>query len=353
MSNISVDDFISNYEEYLIIDVRSEGEFDEYSILGSHNISILNNDEKHTIGKLYKQNQSLAYRMGLEVGSAKLISIYDEIQKLLKLEHKKKVLFYCFRGGTRSKSVYQSLLLLKMDCYLLEGGIKAYRKYILENLCDFVQHFNFLVVAGNTGCGKTKYLKKVKNEGLPIIDLEGLANNRGSIFGSIGLGRPTNQKNFDSLLFFELRKLKLDGNKIAIVESESKKIGNALLPNCMMDQLNNGRHILIECSIKKRVENIKEDYLNLPLNKERIITLINNNSHLKFHLGKDWNEKLIDHLQANRMDEFIKQLLVDYYDVLYSYSRKNIKIEKQLFSDDEEELTSLIKDQYLLMNQSM
>ncbi len=346
MGVINTEQFFNSFGDYLIIDVRSEKEFVDFSIVGAYNIPILNNEEKAIVGTTYKQNQKKAYRIGLEIGSKKLPSIYDEVVDLMEKTNKKKILFYCFRGGTRSQSVFQSLQLTKLDCYILEGGIKAYRNHILKHIDDYVNNFDYLVVTGNTGCGKTKYLKKLSSNNHPVIDFEGIANNRGSIFGSVGLGRPNNQKDFDAKLFFELRKYKGNNVKVIIVESESRKIGNCLLPSSMMGKLRNGRHLLISSSISKRVEIIKEDYLCYDLNKERISKLVTSNSYFMKKLGKKWTGDLLECLNNDNMDLFIEMLLVDYYDAFYEFAHEEITISDEIDSDDEVEIVNYISKVY-------
>ncbi len=346
MYEITVDELFNHYDDYLIIDVRSELEFQESSIEGAVNLPILNNEERHLVGKTYKQNQADAYRMGLEIGTKKLTVIYDEVLRLMEQHKKEKVLFYCFRGGTRSKSVHQTLSLLKLKSYQLIGGIKAYRRYILDHLEPLAETFDYILLAGNTGCGKTKYLKRLKELGYPVIDLEGLANNRGSIFGSVGLGKPINQKQFDSTLYFELLNYQNQGVQTIILESEGKKIGNVLIPTRLFDKMKQGQFIQIDSSYEKRVENIKEDYLNVELNMDRIIHLIEENTYFKERLGKQWCSDLKVFLLDGDMNAFIKVLLIDYYDKLYSHSRESKDILKRITSDDEEVLVTFIKDFY-------
>ena len=224
---IDVKTLVDNIDKYIIIDLRSPVEFEAGTIKNAINIPLLDNDARKIIGTLYKENEKEAYRQGLKIGMEKLPSIYDAVNVLIENNPDKEIVFSCFRGGTRSKSVQATLELLKIPSYKLDGGYKAYRQYILNNISVYLNKANWLVLTGNTGTGKTLILQELMHQDYPVIDLEGVANNRGSIFGTIGLGNEVNQRIFDSELFFQLKKY-IDNNNFNIF-IEIKLAGHTIL----------------------------------------------------------------------------------------------------------------------------
>ncbi|MDD4035989.1 MAG: tRNA 2-selenouridine(34) synthase MnmH [Bacilli bacterium] len=334
-NTIDVETLINNKDKYLIIDVRSPLEYKDGTIKDAINIPILDNDERKQIGTLYKENKNEAYRLALEILSRKLLYFYDEVNKLKMNNPNKRILFFCFRGGLRSKSI-QSIINLKVPVYRLEGGYKAYRRYLLDNLPIYSNKVNWLVLTGNTGSGKTIILEELQNRGYPVIDLEKLANNRGSIFGSIGMGDKVNQKVFDSELFFELKNY-IDKNITYIfIESESRKIGNVILPEAMHNKMKSSPHIMLNVSIDKRIKIIKDMYDLNNIDKDNIKIIINNNKHFKERLGNKWLQQINNYLDESNYDEFIKRLMLDYYDKLYLESHVNYKYDLEITNDNEE-----------------
>ena len=146
--------------------------------MGAINIPLFDNDVRAMIGTLYKKDQEAAYDQGFKKATERFPDIHDKIKQLKKDNPDKEIVVFCFRGGTRSKSVHVTLNLVKFNNYKLEGGYKAYRNYIFNNVDKLAQKVNFLVVTGNTGSGKTHILRSLMKEDYPVIDLEGLANNK-------------------------------------------------------------------------------------------------------------------------------------------------------------------------------
>ncbi|SJZ34370.1 tRNA 2-selenouridine(34) synthase MnmH [Garciella nitratireducens] len=318
MEIITVEEAI-NLKKALFIDVRSPSEYQESTIPGAKNLPLFSDEERKKIGTLYHIDKYQAYEKGLKIGSSKLYLIFKTLTSFLDSVNKNtKVIIFCWRGGMRSKSITLNLQMMGIPAFQLKGGYKAYRRFVLDQLETFKNFFHFYTIHGNTGVGKTKILKYLKEKGEPVLDLEGLANNRGSIFGDIGLGMQRNQKMFDSLLYDELRKNNKD---YFFVESESRRIGKILLPKFLVSAMENGTHILIRSNIKKRIEHLKQEYLPIE-NKNKIINLIYHNSFFEGKKGKQWVNNLITLLLEDKYDKFIETLLIDYYDPLYSHSEK-------------------------------
>lgn len=303
---------LENLQNPILIDVRSEGEYLEATIPRALNLPLLNNEERAHVGTTYTQiSPSLAREEGLEFISPKLPNLVKQAQDWSEAGP---LVLFCWRGGMRSKSLATVLDLMGVPVYRLQGGYKAYRK----NVVDFFQHLpslKFVVLRGNTGVGKTEILEQLKNEGYPAINLEKLANNRGSVFGDVGLGAAPSQKKFEALLYEELKEIMAEGHTYIIVECESKRIGRVTLPVSFYNAMQTGTQILVYDSISNRVNRLVKEYTEIPQSltqiKEALMRLEKNLGHKKLEL---YNSLLAE----NRLEEFTENLL-EYYDTLYGY----------------------------------
>ncbi|MGM5482145.1 MAG: tRNA 2-selenouridine(34) synthase MnmH [Nanobdellota archaeon] len=313
-----------------IIDTRSPAEFKTDHIPGAINLPIFENKERHEIGKLYKANQEKAFDLGVKYYSKKLPELVSFIRGL---STNNTIVVYCWRGGMRSKAITQMIELMGYESYQLDGGYKAYRAYVREQLYNYAPSFKFIVLWGHTGTAKTRIIKKL----VPAIDLEGLAQHRSSLFGAVGLD-PRTQKMFESLLFFELEKHKY--KKYVFIEGESQKIGNALIPNKLYKAIKEGINVLVKASIESRIKVTVQEYFK-PEWKEDIKEVI---KKLRQKLGKDNTEKLLEQIDNNDVSSVAKILLRDYYDPLYEHTVNNITYDFKVESDDEENCIQKLKD---------
>lgn len=238
--------------DYFFIDVRTSKEFEESTIPGAINIPLFSNEERVIVGKLYtKVGQQEAIEKGYEFVQKRIPKLLEKIRK-----HKnKKLVVFCWRGGMRSKSLAMLLESLGFDIRQLEGGYKAYRKYVMEKLENYKIKVKLIVLYGLTGSGKTKMLKQFMN----ALDLEGLAQHRSSLFGDIGL-KPRSQKMFESLLLKRLEEL--NNEKYIITEGESRKIGNVIIPEAIFKGMQKGIKVKVEASMEYRIKNLVECYSN-------------------------------------------------------------------------------------------
>ena len=295
----------------ILVDVRSEGEFAEATIPGSLNLPLFNNAERVEVGTTYTQaTPSLARELGLQIVSPKLPDIVKKVEELSK---KGPLVLFCWRGGMRSKSLAAVVDLMGIPVYRLQGGYKAYRSQVV----DFYENklpIQVVVLRGNTGVGKTELLRKLRAEGYPAIDLEKLANNRGSVFGAMGLGSPPSQKRFEGLLYEELESL--SKFPYIIVECESKRIGRVTLPKSFFTAMQEGIQILQCDSLKNRVQRLLKEYTAVPNALQEIGTAL---ERLTKTLGHVKVQELRTLLDRDCLDVFTERLLVEYYDKLYAY----------------------------------
>ncbi|MBM7623407.1 tRNA 2-selenouridine(34) synthase MnmH [Sporohalobacter salinus] len=335
-------------DSLIYVDVRSPKEFTESTIPGAVNIPIFDNEERDEIGTIYNQESQMKARMlGMELLAPKLPRLVKEIRTLTKKY--KYVVLFCARGGLRSESIGVITELIGVKLYKLEGGYKTYRHFILDQLEDYKLKSDLLVIHGNTGVGKTDLLYSLKEKGVPIIDLEGLANHRGSAFGSIGLGNPTNQKQFDSLLWERLEELR-DAELIA-VEAESNRIGMSVLPDFFLQAMEDGIHILIESSLNVRVNRIYGEYAaDYEKDPDAFVdrwleSLTAIKKYIIRKIGKKGYNRLVKLSKAGKLKQVIKTLLTKYYDPLYEYSQsQHDNFVLRIDSDDLPEINDRIID---------
>ncbi len=307
---IELEEFLSLRKSHPLLDARSEKEFAQSHIPGSHNLPILDNEEREVVGTLYKQegNQAAVLKGFGLVGPR-----FHEIQKKALEEYPdKSILIYCWRGGMRSQILSWLLGMVGFKVYRLKGGYKNYRSRTFEMVRA---NWNLLVLAGRTGTGKTRLLKELTKSGEQIIDLEGLANHKGSSFGGIGQDPQPSVEQFENLLAEKLGKLNPD--KLIWVENESRRIGRVILPDQLYHQMLEAPLVSIEKSRAERIELIKEEYGDLA-NQELVEAVI----RLEKKLGGLRTKEIVSAIRNNEQEKWIEMTL-GYYDKAYDYDLEN------------------------------
>lgn len=302
---------LKNLAHSILVDVRSEGEFAEATIPGAVSLPLFNNVERAQIGTTYTQTTpSLARELGLSIISPKLPQLVKTVEEMAK---KGPLVLFCWRGGMRSKSLATVVELMGVPIYRLVGGYKAYRTQVLD-YHEAKLPYQVVVLRGNTGVGKTDLLGQLRAEGYPAIDLEKLANNRGSVFGAMGLGSPPSQKKFEGLLYEEL--VSLSDFPYIIVECESKRIGRVTLPINFYNAMQEGIQVLHCDSLENRVQRLLKEYTSVPNALHEIGVAL---ERLIKTLGHVKVRELRTLLETGCLDVFTERLLVEYYDKLYAY----------------------------------
>jgi len=290
----------------LYIDVRSPAEYDEDHIPGAVNLPIFDNEERREIGTLYKMvSREDAVKRGTEIGGKRIGPIIDSI-----MSHSgREIVIYCARGGMRSGSVASLVNSLGVKTWRLRDGYRAYRRFVTGYFESTSIKPRLFVLQGLTGAGKTEILGFIENS----IDLEAMAGHRSSLFGGIGLEQKS-QKSFETLLAGRLHEL--DESGYAVIEGESKKIGNLHIPENIFTQMRSAPVIYIDTPIERRVSIIKKEYARFN-DHDRVFEIIHS---LKNRLGQKNADQLTELYRNGRIDEFIEMLLVDYYDKLYRHT---------------------------------
>ncbi len=243
----------------MIIDVRSPAEFAEDHIVGAVNMPSLNNAERAEIGTIYKQQSAFEARKIGGYMAAKNIS--DHIRAfLLEKPPEFTPLIHCWRGGQRSRAFAQICSEIGWTCYILEGGYKYYRTQILDNLNILPEQFKYRIIAGRTGSAKTKLLQALAQKGEQILDLEALANHKGSLLGRMTGDQPS-QKMFESRLINQLSSF--DKDRPVFVESESSRIGDLHIPKLLWREMIQSPVIMIEIDRDIRAAYLVDEYPHL------------------------------------------------------------------------------------------
>lgn len=314
----------TDYEEILkfknpiFIDLRSEGEFEDGTILGAISMPVLSNEERKIVGTLYASGDVTgAKEKGVEFFAPKLTDYYKRISQM---EENHEVVLFCSRGGFRSTALFNLLKTLGHNVYKLNYGYKSYRKYVL-NFMDTFKDYEYVILKGYTGCGKTEILKELRKRGENVLDLEGLARHRGSLFGGVGMGLQPSQKIFESELMESFKSFKQGP---IFVEGESPRIGSINLPAQLIKAMaQTDKVFLIEDTIERRTERIKSDYLcDYGLKKkEEIISAFEN---LKRYISTKRYENYLKLVDEENFDIIIKDLMIKYYDANYSINKDKI-----------------------------
>lgn len=314
--DISIEEALQLTNAYFV-DLRSEGEYQEDTIPGAINIPIFNNEERAQIGITYKQvSVEKAKELGLKFIAPKLADIYNQLRML---SQQKKVIIFCWRGGMRSQFVLNAFSSLSLPLQRISGGYRSYRRYVHAYLSQEELPQRAIVLHGLTGVGKTDVLKKLTKMGVPVLDLEGLALHRGSVYGKIGLPPSPSQKYFESLIFSQFKKY--EKNKYFLVECESRRIGQLLVPPPVMKAIKAGNKILLYAQISDRVARIKKEYTKgADFNTEALKV---STSFLTRRLGKNKVAELNQLLEQHQFEEVFTYLLTEYYDPLYKYPQQD------------------------------
>ena len=293
-----------------IIDVRSEGEFALDHIPGAINCPVLDNEERIRVGTIYKQvNAFEAKKVGAALVSKNIARHLEDLW--LDKPRDWKPLIYCWRGGNRSGAMAHVLAKIGWPAIQLDGGYKAYRAHVSAALAETPQ-LQFKVICGTTGSGKSRLLEVLASIGAQVLDLEQLAQHRGSVLGNLPSQPQPSQKMFDSLVWDKLRHF--DPALPVFVESESKKVGQLRVPDALMEQMRMSPCVSLTLSRPNRVRLLMEDYHYYASDPAALNAQLD--CLVKLH-GRDKIEAWHEMANAGRMPELVDELLVDHYDPAY------------------------------------
>ena len=297
-----------------VIDTRSPAEFAQDHVPGAINCPVLDDEQRARVGTLYTQVSPFdAKKLGAALVSRNIahhietgFAAHDRLWRPL---------IYCWRGGKRSAAMAHVLREVGWKAAQLEGGYKAYRREVIEQLETLPRRFDYRVVCGATGSAKSRLLERLAARGAQVLDLEQLARHRGSVLGNLPGDPQPPQRLFDSLLWHTLRQL--DASRPVFVEAESRKIGQLQLPSSLLERMREGRCVLVQASVAERVRFLIAEYGHFladpPLLKGRLECLTP-------LYGHDVIERWVALVDAAAWDELVTDLLINHYDPAYSRS---------------------------------
>jgi len=310
--DVTVEELLKLLEqgETALIDVRSPSEYEDSTIPGSVNIPLFDDAERAEIGTLYKQvSVDAAKDRGLEIVSRKLP---DFIRSIEAAGPPRKAVF-CWRGGMRSRTSATLASLIGMKMLRLSGGYRAYRKWVVDTLEHLAELPPIYVINGFTGTGKTELLDRLEAMGYPVVNLERMAEHRGSIFGHIGRS-PNNQKTFEALLVHTL--LRLKHAPYLLIEAESKRVGKAVLPEFLVEAKERGTQLFIDLPMERRVANIIADYKP----EEHKEASMRSFERIEKRMHTPVAAEVRSALQEERYEDAVRLLLIHYYDPRYRHA---------------------------------
>ena len=298
-----------------IIDARSPGEFAEDRLPGAISLPVLDDEQRARVGTLYKQVSAFeAKKLGAALVS-KNIARHIETH-LLDQPRSWRPLVYCWRGGQRSGAFSHILREIGWDAQRLQGGYKAWRRHVIEQLDLLPPSFRFRVVSGATGSGKSRLLEAIAARGGQVLHLEELAAHKGSVLGSLPDTPQPAQKGFESQLLAALSAL--DPARPVFVEAESRKIGRLQVPDALLAAIRGAPGLRIEAPLTARVEFLLRDYDYAVADPAWLVERL---GHLR---GLQSNETLARWqtlIAAGAFPVLVEELLTQHYDPLYQRSQ--------------------------------
>lgn len=303
-----------------IIDVRSESEFAEDHLPGAINCPVLNDAERAEVGTLDKQVSPFdARRRGAALVSRNIGRLLEE--QFADRPRHWKPLVYCWRGGQRSGSLSVVMQRVGWQVRRLEGGYKAFRGAVRQALETLPTTFDYRVVVGPTGSGKSRLLVELAAAGAQVLDLEQLAAHRGSVLGGLPEHAQPSQKAFETRIWQTLRRF--DPARPVYVESESKKVGNVRVPEIQIDCVRAAPCLALDLPLQARIDLLREEYSHFEHDLDALFAQLDClvELHGRVRLA-EWKSLA----QAGDWDEFVRRLLIEHYDPAYQRSiRRNFR----------------------------
>jgi tRNA 2-selenouridine synthase len=309
IDKLNISGFLLKSNSMPLLDVRSPSEFAHAHIPGAFSVPLFSDEERKIIGTAYKQeSREKAIRIGIEAFGKKMINIVDMVEKIVSRHQSgREIALHCWRGGMRSAAVAWLLDLYGFKVYLLTGGYKAYRQYVLKQLGE---PYPLIILGGYTGSNKTGILKALESRGKKIIDLEGIARHKGSAFGNLEMFDQPGQEHFENLIVHHLSRLPANNEPIW-VEGESQRLGFVNIPMPFFITMRNSPLVFLQVPFEKRLELIVKDYGKYDKDK-----IINGIMRIKKKLGGLETKNAINFLLEEDLPSCFA-ILLKYYDKLY------------------------------------
>jgi tRNA 2-selenouridine synthase len=300
----------------MIIDVRSPAEFEEDHIPGAINLPVLDNEERAKVGTIYVQESRFRAR---KIGAAMVAhNVARHLETALADQPGSfHPLIYCWRGGQRSNSMATILSQIGWRTAVLSGGYRTYRRRVQHRLYEEEIPFNLVLIDGQTGCGKTAVLQRLLDLGIQTIDLEGIAEHRGSLFGGFSDRRQPSQKLFESRLLAAIEALDL--SQPIAVEAESSKVGVRVVPPALWARMLDAPRIELLASRPARVRYLVENYADIIADRAALERAV---ARLPVHPGRKRIEEWKALADAGDFAALADAVVERHYDPSYERSRR-------------------------------
>lgn len=310
--------FLKLAEKIPVCDVRSPSEFCAGHIPGALNIPVFSDSERERVGIRYKKEGRISAIMeGLDMAAPQMS---EKLGQALKITSDNQLLVHCWRGGMRSEAMAWLFSLAGIKTFVLEGGYKSYRHFILGKLSEKKK---MIVLGGMTGSSKTHILIHLKSLGQQVIDMEGLANHKGSAFGSLGqLPQPSTEQ-FANLLYDQWKGI--DPEYPFWLEDESRNIGSVFMPDPLYENMQKAPAVIIMMDVKTRLPRLVEEYSEFPA--ELLIASI---MRISRRLGGDNTRDAISAVEAGDFAKAIEITLL-YYDKAYLFGLNKKRPENKIY----------------------
>jgi tRNA 2-selenouridine synthase len=297
-----------------LLDARSPSEFADDHLPGAISVPVLDDAERALVGTVYKQQSAFdAKRIGAPLASR---NIAAHIETLFRDKPRDwRPLVYCWRGGGRSGSLAHVLRQVGWDAQKLDGGYKAFRKQVVGDLETLPARFDFRVVCGATGSGKSRLLEALAAQGAQVLDLEMLAAHRGSVLGELPDSPQPTQKSFETAIWTALSSF--DPARLAFVESESRKVGNLRVPEALIERMRASACLRLEAHENTRVALLLEDYAHFVDDPDAL------RAKLQLLVPLHGLERIASwgaQLQGGEWNSLVQDLLRNHYDPAYRRS---------------------------------
>ncbi len=313
----------------ILIDTRSPSEYNNDHIEGAINLPLLDDQERHEVGLIYKQiSREKAIEKGMEFYAPKIPTIHEAVKN----HRDKNIVVYCARGGMRSGIIANLLDSIGFTVFKIEYGYKGFRNYMIKKLDKYTLKPKVIVLYGLTCTGKTEILQKLPNS----IDLEGLAQHRGSLMGALGM-QPHSQKKFENLLLKRLNELQ--DEDVIFVEGESRRIGDIIIPPFLWKAMCHGKKVLITRSIEKRTQAMVDEYFGHATEIKSIV------GEFARVISKKNKLKIQQHIENKEYNDAARLILTEYYDPLYKHTLNQMEYSEEINADDVEEAVDTISNQ--------
>lgn len=318
VESLSIERFLALAREIQapVLDVRTPAEYAHAHLPEAKNLPLFSNEERIIVGTAYKQQgRETAIKLGLEIVGVKMRSLVEEAERInaerissgLVGIGNKTLFVYCWRGGMRSGSVAWLLDLMGFKVYSLRGGYKAYRKLMLETIA---KPRKIVILGGKTGSGKTLLLQELAAQGEQVLDLESLANHKGSAFGALGEAPQPSQEDFENCIGAAL--WGMNAEQRVWIESESRMVGKRSIPAPLWEQMRTAPTLVLEIPLEERLRLLAAQYGGY--SREELCDAV---LHIEKRLGATATKEALAALEAGNYAE-CAAITLRYYDSSYA-----------------------------------